>query len=235
MLNTVLAFVAAFAAVFGIPWAIYIFRVPPLFSRKRLSYKLELSAPLIHESANSDSSLTVRYGKGLRKRALKDPHIARIRLSNIGGQDVWSNDFDKESPLQLDLGVTIVSILRVTNSLESMPDLTVSATENRLNVGPNLIPRHATTDFTILVDGPCTSITDKKSLMGVELIREYVQENVSRTDPGRSLRVILGYAVIAFLLFFVINDPSGAAHLIDDVGNFLSSVARGFSSFLDSL
>jgi hypothetical protein len=46
---------------------------------------------------------------------------------------------------------------------------------------------------------------------------------------------ILGYAVIAFILFFVIKDPSGAAHIINNIGNFLSAVARGFSSFLSSL
>lgn len=46
---------------------------------------------------------------------------------------------------------------------------------------------------------------------------------------------LLGYLAIAFVLFFVIKDPSGAAHIVSNIGNFLSSVARGFSSFLDSL
>ncbi len=50
-----------------------------------------------------------------------------------------------------------------------------------------------------------------------------------------SLKQLLGYAVIALLLFFVIKDPTGAAHVVNDIGNFLSSVARGFSSFLSSL
>ncbi|HEY0717669.1 MAG TPA: hypothetical protein VGD68_08635 [Streptosporangiaceae bacterium] len=46
---------------------------------------------------------------------------------------------------------------------------------------------------------------------------------------------LLGYLAIAFVLFFVIKDPTGAAHIVSNIGNFLSSVARGFSSFLDSL
>ncbi len=46
---------------------------------------------------------------------------------------------------------------------------------------------------------------------------------------------LAGYAAIAFVLFFVIKDPAGAAHIVSNIGNFLSSVARGFSSFLDSL
>ena len=46
---------------------------------------------------------------------------------------------------------------------------------------------------------------------------------------------IAGYAAIAFILFIVIKDPSGAAHIVSNIGNFLSAIARGFTSFLDSL
>jgi hypothetical protein len=49
------------------------------------------------------------------------------------------------------------------------------------------------------------------------------------------LKTILGYAAIAFILFFVIKDPTGAAHVINNIGNFLSSMARGFSAFFTSL
>ncbi len=46
---------------------------------------------------------------------------------------------------------------------------------------------------------------------------------------------LLGYAVTAFVLFFVIKDPVGASHIINNIGNFLQSVARGFSGFLNGL
>jgi hypothetical protein len=63
------------------------------------------------------------------------------------------------------------------------------------------------------------------------------KSGLERVQGGRALKPkqIAGYAAIAFILFFVIKDPSGAAHIITNIGNFLSSVARGFSSFLDSL
>jgi len=50
-----------------------------------------------------------------------------------------------------------------------------------------------------------------------------------------SLKQIIGYAIVALLLFFVIKDPTGAAHTVNDIGDFLSSVARGFSAFIGSL
>jgi hypothetical protein len=49
------------------------------------------------------------------------------------------------------------------------------------------------------------------------------------------LKTILGYAAVAFILFFVIKDPTGAAHVVNNIGNFLASMARGFSSFFTSL
>jgi hypothetical protein len=49
------------------------------------------------------------------------------------------------------------------------------------------------------------------------------------------LKTILGYAAVAFLLFFVIKNPTGAAHVVTNLGDFLASAARGFSAFLSSL
>ncbi|HEY2241544.1 MAG TPA: hypothetical protein VGI21_22260 [Streptosporangiaceae bacterium] len=46
---------------------------------------------------------------------------------------------------------------------------------------------------------------------------------------------LVGYAAIAFVLFFVIKDPAGAAHIVSNIGNFLSAVARGFTDFFNSL
>lgn len=49
------------------------------------------------------------------------------------------------------------------------------------------------------------------------------------------LKTILGWAAIAFILFFVFKDPGGAAGIINNVGQFLASIARGFSTFFRSL
>ena len=46
-----------------------------------------------------------------------------------------------------------------------------------------------------------------------------------------SLKTIAGYAVVAFIIWWVIEDPSGAAHVVHNIGNFLTTVANGISSF----
>ena len=46
---------------------------------------------------------------------------------------------------------------------------------------------------------------------------------------------IFGWIAIAFVLFYLIKQPTGAAHVVHNIGTFLSSAASGFSSFLSSL
>ncbi len=48
-------------------------------------------------------------------------------------------------------------------------------------------------------------------------------------------RELLKWAAIAFVLFYLIKQPTGAAHVITNAGNFLSSAARGVSTFVTSL
>jgi hypothetical protein len=224
IINIIIALFLAF-------WGVYIFWAPPIFSRKRLSYKCELSTPLIHESAKSDSSLTVRYGKGFGKKSLKDPYIVQIRLSNIGRRDVRSSDFDRATPLQMDLGVKIVALLKVTCSLADMPDPKVSVTERRLNVGPSLIPHRATIDFVLLVDGPCTALKPKNPLTGVGLKQEVAEERKYGLNlKDLNLKQALGWLAVAFVVWWIIEDPTGAAHVIHNIGTFLSSVSRFFAS-----
>ena len=189
-----------------------------------MSYKLELSAPLIHESAKSSDSLVVRYGKrsfkDLYKRSLKDPYIVHVRLSNIGRKDIQSSDFDQAIPLRLDLGVKIVALLKATSSLEDMPPPKVSVTDRELNIGPSLIPRHATIDFALLVDGPCTALTSKSPLASVDLKQELIEKQPNAIN----LKTVLGWALLAFVIWWVIEQPTNAARFAHAINAFFSSL-----------
>jgi hypothetical protein len=46
-----------------------------------------------------------------------------------------------------------------------------------------------------------------------------------------NLKTILGWAVVAFLIWWVIEQPSGAAHVVHNIGTFLTAAAHGISSF----
>jgi hypothetical protein len=50
-----------------------------------------------------------------------------------------------------------------------------------------------------------------------------------------NIKTIAGYAAIAFVVWWLIKQPTAAAHLVSNVGNFLSSAANGLSKFFSSI
>ena len=49
------------------------------------------------------------------------------------------------------------------------------------------------------------------------------------------LRTILGYAAIAFVIWWVVQEPTSAAHLVHNIGTLLSDAAHGLSNFVASI
>jgi hypothetical protein len=45
------------------------------------------------------------------------------------------------------------------------------------------------------------------------------------------LGTILKWAALAFVLWWVIQEPTAAAHLVHNIGSLLSQAAHGISSF----
>ena len=49
------------------------------------------------------------------------------------------------------------------------------------------------------------------------------------------IKTLLGLAAIAFVVWFVIEQPTQAAHIVSNIGAFLAKAASGFSNFVASL
>jgi hypothetical protein len=50
-----------------------------------------------------------------------------------------------------------------------------------------------------------------------------------------SLKAILIWLSAAFTVWWIIEDPAGAAHVVHNIGSFLNSVAHDISSFFATL
>ena len=50
-----------------------------------------------------------------------------------------------------------------------------------------------------------------------------------------NLKSVLGWATVAFLVWFVIEQPTAAAHIVHNIGTFLTTAAHGLSSFFASI
>jgi hypothetical protein len=50
-----------------------------------------------------------------------------------------------------------------------------------------------------------------------------------------NLKTILTYAAIAFAIWWVVQQPANAAHLIHNIAGLLTSLAKGLSNFVSSV
>ena len=50
-----------------------------------------------------------------------------------------------------------------------------------------------------------------------------------------NVKTIAGWAALAFLVWFIIEQPTAAAHIVHNIGTFLTSAAHGLSSFFASI
>jgi hypothetical protein len=50
-----------------------------------------------------------------------------------------------------------------------------------------------------------------------------------------NLKTIAKWAAIAFVVWWVVTQPSNAAHLVHNIGSFLTTAASGLSHFVTSI
>jgi len=50
-----------------------------------------------------------------------------------------------------------------------------------------------------------------------------------------NLKTILGWALVAVIVWWVVAQPTDAAHLVHNTGHFFSSMAEGLSHFVASI
>jgi len=49
------------------------------------------------------------------------------------------------------------------------------------------------------------------------------------------MKTVLGWVALAFVVWWVIEQPAAAAHLVHNIGAFLSTMATGLSNFIASV
>ena len=50
-----------------------------------------------------------------------------------------------------------------------------------------------------------------------------------------SLKSILGWIVVAFIVWFILVEPAAAAQVVHNIGAFLSAAAHSISTFVTSI
>ena len=224
----ILAFIVS--SVIALPATIFValtFFVTPWFARKILTYEYEESVPVINGKV-ADSELAVTFHGVL----MSNPHVISLKLQNTGRADVTSAMFDQATPISFDLGVQVAAILHVSYRPPSMRSPNVALVNRALSIGPSFIPHGAVLEWVLLVDDSCEKMTCTHSLEGVNVKRRIPS---AEWKSGIRLRVILTYTCFAFLIWWAIQQPTAAAHLLHNIGNVLSSSANELSRFVASI
>jgi hypothetical protein len=50
-----------------------------------------------------------------------------------------------------------------------------------------------------------------------------------------NLKTVLGWLALAFVLWWIISEPASAAHVVHNIGVFLTDAAHGIATFFSSL
>ncbi len=50
-----------------------------------------------------------------------------------------------------------------------------------------------------------------------------------------NLKSVIGWVALAFVIWWVIAQPAAAAHVVHNIGTFLTNTANGLSRFFSSL
>lgn len=50
-----------------------------------------------------------------------------------------------------------------------------------------------------------------------------------------NLKTILGWLAVAFIFWWIIVQPTSAAHVVHNIGTFLTTAAHGISNFFASI
>jgi hypothetical protein len=50
-----------------------------------------------------------------------------------------------------------------------------------------------------------------------------------------NIKTVIGWLVLAFILWWIIAEPASAAHVVHNIGAFLTNAAHGFATFFASL
>ena len=218
MLALVLSFLSVFIAAQE-----YIER--RISSRRLLTYGVQLSAPLLSMPIDADPQLRVMR----RGKRLANPYVIELRLKNHSRQDLPSSDFDKANPLCLDLGTKIVTLLGSAFEPQGSPALEVTANGNVIEIAPGLIRKRMEIKLVALVEGPGVKLTCQSPLVNVEIKSE--DQEVASSQKRLGLKRALGWATIALIIWWVIEQPENVGHVAHDIGAFLAAVAAGLGKF----
>lgn len=146
IVTIIVALIGLTIAIFGAYYA----RAALFPARRRISVTMKHPTSLLSDASTAISGIEVIRNH----QPLTEPHIVEISIENTGRHDIESAKFDLERPLRIEIGATLVDVLKVsTNPISrTIPTYAIDGPSS-ITVGPDLIKRRSRIEIQILADG----------------------------------------------------------------------------------
>ena len=196
--------------------------------RRRFIYGMTVSAPLVNRSA-AGPDLHILW----RDQEVIDPHVLEIELAYRGRADVESSDFDKGRAFSLDVGVPIIYLIDTFPHPDKEPLPKVKAVGTELKIGPDLFRKGQAMTFVVLTDGPGDHVKCVNPVANVK--DRQVRYQARQEANGGSLRKVITWAIVLFIVFYIATEPDGVAGFVHHAYNGLHDAATSLATFVNSL
>lgn len=159
-----------------------------------------------------------------------DPYVVEIVLRGMGNRDIPSSSFDQGKPLRIHLGVPIIEQLQVNeDSKSAIPTPPIRAGDKSVEIGPGLVGRRQRISVSLLVDGR-PHLRAESPLPDIAVIKVDSPDATPSAIPK-----YIKYLAIAFVLFYLLSQPSNAAAVINNVFVLLGDSGDALAKWINSL
>jgi hypothetical protein len=121
-------------------------------SARVLTYSLMSDTALLSEGAREKAGPGIHVTLG--EDVLDDPHVVSIRIGYKGRRDIRGSDFERATPLIVDVGAPILKLLSAGSAAEVMPGVSVGPGARVVRIGPGLIKTGQVISVDLLTGGP---------------------------------------------------------------------------------
>lgn len=198
-------------------------------SRPIITYELAASIPFLRKIDGIKTGVSVLHGN----QEVADPHVLELKLVSKSGKDIPTDLFDQNRPLSIDVGIPIVALLKTKYEPSQAPYPEAMTNGSALEIRPSLIRKRQIMTFFLLTDGPAKSLTEKNPLIDYNLRNATSYQTRRVTNPR--LKIILAWASIAYIAFYLATAPSSAAHFIYALAAALRAAGNALASFVNSI
>lgn len=189
---------------------------------RRITYRVLFQTPVVDAQIDD---LQVSY----RGSDLSDPHVLGIELRYRGSRDLRASSFENR-PFCIDVGAPVVGVIHSRARRDG--ELSVEHVGRELRLGPCLVQRDERVRLVVLLDGATGRLSHRRRPADVRVRQRRAAD---RAREFGLLPKVVTWAVVLFIVYYLVSNPHGAAGAVSDALSGLRSAGNSLASFVSNV